>query len=235
MGLDFSALIHYPGPNGEVSKSIARLEDGEEDAAIKEVVACGKRNGFAFANHATDVVHWRSLFDYKKRFTGRPDLPSRTACLSLTSDFHLMFAADVIWVYHTLRWRFFVTEIEWQRIMLGAISHFCQLFSAIDCIITYDQNRAVNSARDGMLYSDALVEAERGEGEVETLDDLYRETESTSELVMKPVDGPLASVVEGQMVQWPTSKPLPLGWVRPTIWNSKGYWRFNCAPLSIRP
>src|SRR5262245_26101239 len=126
MGLDFTALIRYGGPAGAL-QAIARFEGGEEEPAFAEVVACGLRNDFAFAKRAGRPAHWRSAADWEQRLARRPVLPTLEACLDLPSDFSLTFGRDTVWVYHTLRWIFFVTEPEWQRVMLTALARFCEL------------------------------------------------------------------------------------------------------------
>src|SRR5437763_1672348 len=147
MGLDFTALIHYGGLNAAVLQAIDRLESGGEDAAFAEVVAYGLRNDFAFAKSSGRHAYWRSLADYEQRLPERPTLPSLEACLELPPDFSLTFGRDSVWVWHTLRWKFFVTDVEWQRVMLAAVKRFCELFEARDCIVTNDCHPAVSEFR----------------------------------------------------------------------------------------
>jgi hypothetical protein len=228
MGLDFTALIRYGGPSGDVLPAIADLECGAEEAALAEVVACGLRNDFAFAKYAPPEASWRPLADCHQRLLRRPTLPTLEACLDLPSDFSLTFGRDTVWVYHTLRWLFFVTEAEWQRVMLAAVKRFCELLGASDCIITNDCHPAVLAFRDGAGFAEALEVASRqGEGEVASLGELYWKVEDDSELALKPVRGPAAEYLEGQIVLWPRGKPLPEGWSRPAVWDSKGFWRYQ--------
>jgi hypothetical protein len=228
MGLDFSALIQYGGPSREILRVIARLERGDEDVAFQQVVTSGLRRGFAFAERAGRKAAWRPWTDIEQEIPQGSNLPSLDTFLDLPSDFSLTFGHDTVWVYHTLRWLFFVTEAEWQRVMLTAMGQICELLKASDCVITNDCHPAISAFRDGASFAEALeVSARQGEGEVSSLSDLYREVEDDSELALKPGSGPAAQYREGQVVLWPRDKPLPDGWSRPTVWESKGFWRFR--------
>ncbi len=228
MGLDFSALIRYGGPSREILPGVARLERGEEDAPFRQVVAVGLHRGFAFAELADRKATWRPWSDIEQVIPQRPDLPSLDTFLDLPSDFSLTFGHDAVWVYHTLRWIYFVTEAEWQLVMLAAVGRFRELLGADDCIITNDCHPAISAFRGGASFAAALEVASReGEGEVSSLGDLYREVESESDVALKPGSGPAAQYLEGQLVLWPQDKPLPEGWARPTVWESQGFWRFR--------
>src|SRR5260370_36574274 len=205
MGLDFTALIHYGGPSGDALQGIGWLEGGQEGPTLAEVVAGGLRNDFAFAKHASKQAYWRSLADYDQRLACRPALPSLEACLDLPSDFSLTFGQDAVWVYHTLRWIFFVTEPEWQRVMLAALGRFCEVLGASDCIVTNDGNPAVFEFQKGTTFSEALRFAElQGEGEVARLEGLFIDKGRSEELVFV---GP-----QGEQSAAP-------------VWDTHGYWR----------
>lgn len=205
MGLDFTALIRYGGPAEDVLRAIGCLEADEEDSVLSEVVVLGLRNDFAFAEHRPERAYWRTLSNWEERLPERPSLPSLEACLELSSDFSLTFGRDAVWVYHPLRWIFFVTEHEWQRVMLGAVKRFCDLFGATDCIVTNDEHPAVAAFRKGVPFSEALAEAtgER-EGEVARISDLYIDEGYAEDLVFEEPDG--------------TCSAVPL-------WGTHGYWR----------
>ena len=173
-------------------------------------------------------TRWRPLSDYRQRLPQRPSLPSLEACLDLQSAFSLTFGRDTVWVYHPLRWRFFVTEPEWQRVMLAAVKHFCEVFKAFDCVVTNDCHPAVGAFRNDASLAEALEAAsQQGEGEVASLSELYQEDESDSDVALKPVRGAAAELLEGQFVRWPRGRPLPAGWSRPKVWDSKGFWRYR--------
>ena len=207
MGLDFTALIHYGGPSGDALQAITELEGGEEPLALAEVVACVLRNDFAFAKYAGNQAYWRSLADYEQRLPRRPSLPSLKACLDLPSDFSLTFGRDTVWVYHTLRWFFFVTESEWQQVMLTSLRWFCQLLGAGDCVVTNDGNPAVLAFHKGASFTDALHVAEvKGEGEVARIEQLYTDKGCSEELVFVGLRGERSAI---------------------PLWDSHGYWRFR--------
>jgi len=228
MGLDFTALIRYGGTSGNALEAIANLGRGEEEPAFAEVVACGSRNDAAFARYADPQPRWRLLTDWKQMLAQRPPLPSLETCLHLPSDLSLTFGQDAVRVYHTLRWLIFLTDSEWQRVMLGAIKRFCELLEACDCILTNDCHPAVSSFSGGGSFTEALEAAVRGdEGEVASLSELYREVKDDSDLAVRPVRGFGAEQLEGQIVRWPRSKPLPKDWSRATSWDSKGFWRYK--------
>ncbi len=207
MGLDFSALIAYGGPSHEILPVISRLERDEEDAAFQQVVAFGRQEGFAFAERADRKASWRPWSDIERELPKRPDLPSLDTCLDLPSDFSLTFGDDAVWVYHTLRWQIFVTEAEWQRVMLGAIRWLCRSFDAKDCILAHDQHLAVFAFREGASFPQALQAAEdRGESAVSSIGDLYIDKGYADNLVFLGPDGEETAV---------------------PIWDTRGYWRFE--------
>jgi hypothetical protein len=208
VGLDFTALIRYGGPADVVLRAIAYLETDEEDSVLAEVVACGLRNDFAFARHRAGKAHWRPLDNWEAGLSERPRLPCLKACLQLPSDFSLIFGRDAVWVYHTLRWMFFVKQSEWQRIMLGAVKRFCDLFVATDCIITSDQHPAVAAFRTGAMFPQALAAAAKaGEGEVGRISDLYIDKGYAKGLAFKEPDGKYSAI---------------------PMWDTHDYW---CLPL----
>jgi hypothetical protein len=110
-------------------------------------------------------------------------------------------------VYHTLRWLFFVTEPEWQQVMLASLRWFCQLLGARDCVVTNDANPAVLAFQKGASFTDALRVAKgKGEGEVARIEHLYTDKGWSEELVFVGSQG--------------ESSAVPL-------WDTHGYWRFR--------
>jgi len=210
MGLDFSALIRYPGPTAVVLDAISRLEHDAEDAAFAEVNACGLRGDFDFPKYACEKAHWAAVEDYEELLPERPTLPSLEWCLELPSSFSLTFGRDAIAVWHSLRWMYFVKETEWQQVMISAIKRFCDLLQAQDCIITSDENPAIIAFRNGASFEDALQAADQqGEGAVSHLGDLYIDEGYADDLVF---EGP-----PGESSQVP-------------LWDTHGYWRVRPLP-----
>src|SRR5205085_10826903 len=126
-------------------------------------------------------------------------------------------------VYHLLRWHLFLTDPEWQSAMFTALRWLREEFAALDCVLANDCHPASTAVTyHGMGFQQALEFAERESyGEVSSFAELYIELGSESEIALKPAKGGLS-----RCVQWPRDKPLPPGWSRPAVWDSKGYWRF---------
>jgi hypothetical protein len=234
MGMDFSALLHYEGPTGSMCSAIDQLEIAPSHPVTDAVVEHGRDQGFAFAQCAKDSATWRTFADWETTLSARPQLPDLSFYLQLPSDFCLTFGHDAVWIYHTLRWIFFVSEEKWQTVMLDAMRYFSDLFKASECIITSDFNPAIIAFREGHEFSRALHVAEPEHGEVASFDELYEELEDDSDLAFRRVDDDapenttdIADLLEGQILEWPKDKPLPDGWQRPTVWDSKGYWRLR--------
>lgn len=184
MGMDFLALICYPGP-AAVEAAIRRLE-AEEPPEFRAVVALGRQTGWAFANGGIDRG-W-DLFKDETRITGRPRLPSVEHSLWFTSGFALTFGADTVRVYHLLRWRAFLAEPEWQPVMLNAVQSLCTTLDARDCVITSDWHPAAGAFFDGVSFEDALAAGGPEDGEVPALADLYQEwvPEEDADSIFKP-------------------------------------------------
>ena len=104
-------------------------------------------------------------------------------------------------------------EPEWQRVMLAALRHFCELLGAIDSIVTNDSNPAILAFQSGASFKDALQAAERqGEGEVARVEDLYFDKGWAEDLVFVGPDGEHSAI---------------------PVWGTHGYWRFKpevCSP-----
>lgn len=220
MGMDFVALIRYPGP-AAVEAVIRRLE-AEEPPEFRAVVALGRQTGWAFAEHLYERG-WVSNAD-DTLVPDRPTLPSIEHSLLFESSFFLTFGADTVRVYHLLRWRFFLIEPVWQMVMLNAVRALCTTLDATDCVITSDYHPAYAAFFDGASFAEALAAGGPEDGEVPTLADLYREwvPEEDANSIFKPTrDGNF------RQIRWDREWPIPEGWELVTTWGSKGYWRFD--------
>jgi hypothetical protein len=205
MGLDFTALIHYGGMTASVTQAISELEDGRDGPALKGVVECGRRLGYSFADYAGETARWFPRDDWERTLLPRPELPTLSASLDLTSTFELTFGRDAILVWHSVRWLLFLKEEQWHPVMLSSVDWFCDLFHASDCIITNDGHPAVEAFWEGATFSDALASAARqGDGEVETLKEMYIDEGIAEDLVFEQPDGSYAGI---------------------PVWDTKGYWR----------
>lgn len=220
MGMDFVALIRYPGP-AAVEAAIRRLES-EEPHEFRAVVALGRQKGHAFAEFA-DKRGW--LFNRDESLVpARPPIPSAAHSLRLTCGFYLTFGADTVRVYHLLRWRFFLIEPDWQRVMLDAVRSLCTMLDACDCVITSDWHPADAAFFRELPFNEALEAGGPEEGEVPTISDLYQEwvPEEHADSIFRPTrDGTF------RQIRWDRVWPIPVGWQLVTTWDSKGYWRFD--------
>lgn len=207
MGADFSALLHYDGVTDPVLAAISQLESRPSHSSISAVVDLGRQEEFAFAQDSLTGADWRAHSDWEKPLQARPALPNTQASLQLPSYFDITFGHDAIWIHHALRWLFFVTERPWQTVMLNAVRHFTDLFHARDCIVTSDFNPAILEFQKGASFADAIGVAESGgEGQVQTLGDLYMDLGVADNLVAVDADGQQSAIGIG---------------------DSKGYWRLE--------
>ncbi len=189
---------------------------------FRAVVELGRQKGHAFAECTFDSGWVVNAVDPLVR--DRPPLPSTANLLRFTSDFFLTFGADTVLVYHTLRWRFFLTEPDWQTVMLDAVRALGHILDATDCVITSDFHPAYAAFFDGASFAEALAAGGPDDGEVPTLADLYREwvPEEYADSIFKPTrDG------DFRQIWWDRDWPIPVGWELVTTWDSKGYWRFD--------
>jgi hypothetical protein len=214
MGVDFVALMKYTtGLTDRILGAIERLEHGERFPELDAITKYAQEQRYlTLADiESSDWVSWH---------TGepiiRPRLPDLSSALRLPQSFFLTFSFDAIRVYSLLRWYSFLTNEEWQRQMLSALRLFCHMFGAVDGVIMGDDHPADRSFFEGYSYDDCLRYNGRANGRKATIAELYCEVEDDSELAMMP---------SGKIVLHPRNKPLPRGWLRPTIWDSKGYWR----------
>ena len=205
MGLNFSALLRYDGPTEQAVATIADLQRDADDPALDAVLRLFHSERFDLAPVASGK--WRRWEDWQTVLDSRPPLPNLDHCLTVGPDFALTFGADAIWVYQSLRWMFFTTEQPWQVVMLDAVRHFAGLFSASECIVTNDSHPAILQFQEGACFSDALTVAEfRGEGNVESLDELYVDRGIAEDWVFEAPDGRRSAV---------------------PLWTTHGYWRMN--------
>ena len=222
MGKDFTAILRCDITAEAVSRGLDALEATDRPMPLQEVLRCWKEYGFFGFYEDWRVPVWVEYENHEAELAARPKLPTLDANLRLPEGFFVTVAKDSIVVYHLLRWHLFLTEPKWQSVMFEALRWLCKELAASDCVLAHDCQSVVSGIRDGMSFEQALSQAEReGGGQVDSFKDLYLEMEDDSDVAMKPAKGNLA-----QCVKWPREKPLPPGWSRPTVWDSKGYWRF---------
>jgi hypothetical protein len=222
MGMDFVALMKYPGPDERVLRVIDRLEAGspEEVRALARVLDA---RGFRYSLEGSAFWEFTSREEMRDpRLGRRPVLPTTDVALWLPEGFRLTFGQDAVEVYHLLRWLFFLREPDLRQPMLDACVCLGRLFGATDCIITSDQSPVVQAFYEGRGFDAALASAGPEDGERPALGDLY--TESPEDYLLREItlaDGRIRT----QTKDWEPGRPPPEGWERATTWDSRGYWR----------
>src|SRR5262245_5847185 len=131
MGWDFSCLFRYPGPKA-VEDRILHLEEAwpsELDRAKAAILDAGMK-------FYTSPTRW----GYATEPRERPVLPHLEVYLITPQGFHLVFGADAVEIYHTLRWHAFVTRPELQAPMLDAGRALMRELQGRDAVITRDES-----------------------------------------------------------------------------------------------
>ena len=223
MGMDFTAMLCCDPRSEAVSRALDTLEATDRPQPLQAVVKSWKEYGFFGFYEDWRVPVWVQYKNHEAELATRPTLPSLQVNLRLPEGFFVTVAKDAIIVYHLLRWRLFLTEPKWQSVMFDALRWFCDEFAAEDCVLAHDCQWVPRGIRQGLSFAEALRQAEReGGGQVSSFKELYIEKEDESDVAMKPAKGNLA-----ECAKWPRNKPLPAGWTRPMVWDSKGYWRLD--------
>jgi hypothetical protein len=232
VGMDFVALMKYPGPDERLQAVLDGLEIGSPEE-VRSLAQLLKARGFAIGQQERAVWTFTDRLELRDpRLDWRPTLPTLKTALHLPEEFFLTFGPDAIEVYHTLRWHFFLEEPDLQRAMLDACRCLGRLFGATDCILTSDFSPVVHAFRGGLGFDAALAMAGPEEGERAALADLYREIPEDS--IIRFVVGQ-GGRQRTQYKDWPTDKAPPQGWKRASTWESKGYWRLGLGDGAAGP
>ena len=201
MGMDFSAIFTYRGLK-RCSQQIAALErqvPPQFDVVLTEWKTAG------FFNFAEDYRYTAWIHNESNRQVKRPkNSPQLDVCLRTPQGFFITFGKDAFVVYHLLRWRFFMTEPQWQSAMLNACAALAQLFDSDQCVLAHDCHPLMTSFRDDLNFEACVASVAPTDGEVLSIADLYFEIDEPCDLVIQ----------------------TEAGWATPTIWDSKGFWRF---------
>ena len=220
MGMDFTAILRCDISSDTALRGLDALEAPSRPAPLRAVLQCWQESHFFALNWPTPV--WVESENQEAELPARPSLSAFDARLRLPEGFFVTVAKDSIILYHLLRGQLFLTEIKWQAVMFDSLRWFCKAFSASDCVLASHWHAIAHSIGGGMAYDRALIDADRQDvGRIDSFEDLYIELESNSDVAIKPAKDGLA-----RFVAWPKAKPLPPGWSREKIWDSKGYWRF---------
>jgi hypothetical protein len=219
MSMNFIALLHYRNFYPYVEQTMHLLENNQPIPELRAVTALREELGWPTVPLQQSC--WTDREGYS--ISAQPTLPSSNALLRTPDHFTIAVSQDTLRVYNGLHWSSFLDDLRWQDTLLQATAVLCEMFAAEDCIITNDYNRATNIFFENATFAEALQIAEPDEGEVSQISDLDQAKEEDSDLAFKLIEG--TDEQEGMI--WPRNKPLPDGWLRPTVWDSKGYWRFR--------
>lgn len=227
MGKDFAALLRLKPETGSVETVVERLQQGIEEPEFLELLECGRRHDYAHVRHGDGKPRWLLYADYDKVLETPPPIPTLEAWLELPCGFFVMVGRDAVMLQHYLRWGVFLTAWDWQRATFATLGRFYDLFGAQECVVTNDENPAIDGFLNGEPYLESLRIADsQGEGEVRRFTELYWIVEHDLDIAFRPTPGS-KSPFKGRWVRWPRDRPLPEGWDRASpIWDSKGYWRF---------
>jgi hypothetical protein len=232
MGMDFVALMKYPGPDERLSRVFDRLEV-RSPAEVQALARVMHERGFSVGCNAAAVWEFTSRPELRDRRLGqRPRLPNLGVSLWLPEDFSITFGRDAFEIYHLLRWRFFLTERGLQRAMLDACTCLGHLLGATDCILTSDFSPAVQAFRKGQRFDASLASVGHEHGERATLAELYLEIPLPE--VMQFIQGPGGPSPTRHM-DWDLDSSPPAGWQRVTTWDSRGYWGLDLGPGRLEP
>lgn len=172
MGKDFSALLKTQWAGEKSMKVVAALE-ADSPPELKQVQAFWKEYGFS--EPMLSKATWVQLFNESGAEIARPDLPNLRAGLHTPEDFFITFGIDAMCIYHLLRWRKFLIDSRWQKVMLQACDSLCRLFGANEGIVTNDESPVITAFFNGSSFDEALAVGQGKYGEVEDIKDLYVE------------------------------------------------------------
>lgn len=168
MGMDFSALLQCDPTSETFQLGVNRLEQRSPD---KLRAVLDRWN----AMHPPRLIPgkvWVPRYAVDSVGVERPKLPCLELSFRTEEGFYLTFGRDAVCIYHCLRWRTFLTDAEWQFVMLEACRELATLFGASACVVTRDESPVILAFFEGASFDDALATGEGVEGEVSKLDDL---------------------------------------------------------------
>ncbi|MEM9950324.1 MAG: hypothetical protein AAF846_01890 [Chloroflexota bacterium] len=232
MGQDFAAVIHYDGDLTKCKTLVSRFEKGFAPDSFTQIVDTWQKT--SFSDHDRNILWQTFRVSDDKKTHETPSLPDTTWALRLMSDVYLLFGEDTIGFYHLLRWRQFLTNSDWNSVMVNAVKDVCHLFKASDCILVGDYSEAWGYFLSGSSYADILKSANNQDGgEVTNIADMYVEytPEDSKNVAFKPIYDEQGNVISDKVVFWSHDKSLPDGWSRPTVWESRGYWRLPLGEM----
>lgn len=174
MGMDYVALLKYPGPGERLSRALDYLE-AESPPAVRAAFQVFLSSGMV--RPATRGWEYKRRGDLRNpQVNCRPTLPSHEFWLGLPEEFYLTFGPDTVQVYPVLRWYVFLTDPAIQTALLDATVALAGLLGATEAVVTSDHHPAVVASDEGVPFEEALLAGGLRDGERPSLADLSEDT-----------------------------------------------------------
>ena len=145
MGIDFSAILEFPGLANPGSDIVARLET--DDTGMFDEVCKVSRSKDEYT-HVIGSWSWQreeragsNVTIHQQRT--RPDEINQDWSLATSAGFKLTFGPALFRIYHPLRWKMFLNDPQWQGAILDAIDTFMKMFAAKKCVLSHDCSAVV--------------------------------------------------------------------------------------------
>jgi len=159
MGIDFSAILEYPGLANLDSKSLTQLETDDTGAFEQVCEVARSKNEY---DHVIGSWNWQIEERDGSEITVHEQ---RTRPIEITEDwslftsvgFKLTFGQSLFRIYHPLRWRMFLEDQQWQDAILGGLDKFIAMFAATKCIVSHDCSAIVTCTNEPNLESAMTV------------------------------------------------------------------------------
>jgi hypothetical protein len=169
MGIDFSALLECPRFSGIDDRRIIDLERGSPKE-VREVESLWR--AYLYFSYDDAEGGWVTSEVFPEPIP-RPSTLSLSVSYRTGEFFYLTFGTDAVAIYHPLRLREFLTDVQWTQAMVGACRALARVMNATDGLITRDESPVIRSFRDGASYAKALQAATGQWGEVPSCNALY--------------------------------------------------------------
>jgi hypothetical protein len=175
MGMDFVALIRYPGITAETLKIIDETERAPPQEILHFEEFLKHLKGWTFSAPGKALSSWERLIPGKgfAQPATKPNLPDTKAVLAIADLALLTFGQDTLGLGLVLRWSFFLKDMEIRQAVLALCRSMVTRFRATDCILTSDFSPIWIAFGKGMSFEAAIRCAGPEHPEVSTIDELY--------------------------------------------------------------
>jgi hypothetical protein len=197
VGADFCALLKHPGP--DVIRPLMREWETASPPEFSPVPRLLREQGF-ISPRLADGNRWTDPETLRQ--TKRITAPDVSVCLDTVEGFSIFFGAEAVMLYHTLRWRFFLTDPEWQRVMLAATRAVGERLGTGAAVLASDCHPIMTRFRERAAWRKCFADLPEGFGEVKSFGKLYIKVSSPA---------------------WHDGRRLRTS---DTAWDSRGFWRY---------